>query len=440
MELAGLSRARIARTSLIASVALVACSGPEEDLFGNTEAASSGAGAGTASGTGASTASGTGAAATASSGSGGDVATSSSTGATGGQGGDGGVGRGGGGAGGEGGVPPSCGDQQVGPGEDCDGPDFDGKTCLDFGFGSPGTLTCTGMCLIDHSTCMATCGDMVIEPGEECDDGATTPGDGCGATCQFEGTTCDNAIAVALDLGPSQTFTGTTVGGGQHGSANCPGPALDRVYAVTAAANGYLTATLTRPATSHDTVLYAQLDCDDASTLVSCANSQGAMEGGGEVISLRVQDGQTLFVFVDGFAAEGSYELVLDLSTGESCVDPIPITVYEGSAMTFFGSTNAAIDNDAQSASCGGGSADDVVYRVVRPQAGPVMLDLDASYDSVLNARPACALNTNAECSNVGGNGGELIQLPMVTAGEPFFAWVDGFNGAEGEYALTIAP
>jgi cysteine-rich repeat protein len=437
MEFAGSSRARIARTSLVASVALVACSGPEEDLFGNTEAASSGAGAGTASGTGASTSSGTGAAATAS-GSGGEPATSSSTGATAGQGGEGGVGRGGGGAGGEGGVPPSCGDQQVGPGEDCDGPDFDGKTCLDFGFGSPGMLACTGMCLIDHSTCLASCGDMVVEPGEECDDGGTTSGDGCGATCHFEGTTCDNAIAVALDLGPSQTFTGTTVGGGQHGSPNCPGPALDRVYAVTAAESGYLTATLTRPATSHDTVLYAQLDCDPA-TLMACANSQGAMEGGGEVISLPVQDGQTLFVFVDGFAAEGSYELVLDLSTGDSCADPIPITVYEGSGMIFFGNTNNA-GNDAQSASCGGASAEDVVYRVVRPEAGPVMLDLEAAYDSVLYARPACGLNTNAECNNVGGNGGELIQLPMVTAGEPFFAWVDGFSGAEGEYALTIAP
>lgn len=36
------------------------------------------------------------------------------------------------------------------------------------------------------------CGDGVVQSGEECDDHNTTPGDGCGATCQFEqGGACE---------------------------------------------------------------------------------------------------------------------------------------------------------------------------------------------------------------------------------------------------------
>jgi cysteine-rich repeat protein len=31
-----------------------------------------------------------------------------------------------------------------------------------------------------------TCGDELIEGGEQCDDGGTTPGDGCDASCQIE--------------------------------------------------------------------------------------------------------------------------------------------------------------------------------------------------------------------------------------------------------------
>src|SRR5512132_4183336 len=41
--------------------------------------------------------------------------------------------------------------------------------------------------LLLASSAFAVCGDGTIDAGEECDDGNTTSGDGCSATCVFEG-------------------------------------------------------------------------------------------------------------------------------------------------------------------------------------------------------------------------------------------------------------
>lgn len=51
----------------------------------------------------------------------------------------------------------------------------------------------------DGNCTTAACGNGQVETGEQCDDGNTTPGDGCSATCQTEGSTlCGNG---ALDAG-----------------------------------------------------------------------------------------------------------------------------------------------------------------------------------------------------------------------------------------------
>jgi len=71
--------------------------------------------------------------------------------------------------------------------EICDGNDLNGKTCQDYGYSDPETLTCNVNCLdFDVSGCNYVCGDNNLEPDEECDDGNLIDGDGCDSLCQSE--------------------------------------------------------------------------------------------------------------------------------------------------------------------------------------------------------------------------------------------------------------
>ncbi len=80
--------------------------------------------------------------------------------------------------------------------EECDGADFGGATCGDFGC-TGGSLTCTASCTVDISTCTG-CGlcdfDGLCEAGEDCN--------GCPTDC-ISGTTagavCGNGVCEAAD-------------------------------------------------------------------------------------------------------------------------------------------------------------------------------------------------------------------------------------------------
>jgi len=90
---------------------------------------------------------------------------------------------------GGGGGPPSpdpCGDGAVQPGEQCDGPDLGGQSCLGLGF-TGGALTCGPTCRFVTAACTGeACGDGTTQADEECDDGNVADGDGCSATCGLE--------------------------------------------------------------------------------------------------------------------------------------------------------------------------------------------------------------------------------------------------------------
>jgi hypothetical protein len=64
---------------------------------------------------------------------------------------------------------PVCGNNTVEAGEQCDGTDLSGETCVTQGFAS-GTLACTAGCALDTSACLAaSCGNGTLELGEQCD-------------------------------------------------------------------------------------------------------------------------------------------------------------------------------------------------------------------------------------------------------------------------------
>src|SRR5207249_6307224 len=78
------------------------------------------------------------------------------------------------------------------PGEDCDGADVGGATCVSLGFGG-GTLACGADCAFDTSQCgPERCGDGLVGPDEQCD-----PPSFGGATCASLGFPAGGSLACA---------------------------------------------------------------------------------------------------------------------------------------------------------------------------------------------------------------------------------------------------
>lgn len=351
-----------------------------------------------------------------------------------------------------------CGNDVAEPNEECDGADVP-VSCTDFGFSAPTAdePRCIKGCLLDSSGCEATCGDNLVEPTELCDDGNLTNNDGCSSTCRPDGTTCAAAFPIAL--GAQQiVVTGTTVGGGgfdtteEHCENGSPGPG--RVLAITAEVSGFLTAWTDRPATEYDSVLFVRTSCDDDGTTLLCADNRGDFlfdeEGGGDVLSVPVTQGQTLYLVIGGSQndAEGDFNVVLDLSVGSTCNDPVPFPVFPGTTMLALGATiNQSLSTGG---TCGGGSsnsgASDVVYRIERRNEDIGVMDIElptalTDYDALLYARFDCANTGQANeiaCADE-PFGGELMSLGFNT-NNVRFVWVDGFQGAEGNYGLSVTP
>lgn len=147
-----------------------------------------------------------------------------------------------------------CGDGAREGTEVCDGAELGGTTCVVLGFGS-GSLGCTGGCTFDTSGCVPVeicgngidddqddltdcddpdcndpficpvCGDGVLTGAEECEDSNALDGDGCSSTCMLERTTCDpnivNLNVEATSTGNGFTYSGTSVGNGNHVTPTC---------------------------------------------------------------------------------------------------------------------------------------------------------------------------------------------------------------------------
>jgi hypothetical protein len=280
-------------------------------------------------------------------------------------------------------------------------------------------------------------------------------GAGCSSSCQNEmndGKTCATAIPIDLDYG-SQMATGSTVGGGAHRSSTCSSGGADIVYAATIENDGFLTASLARPGTAFDSVLYAAKTCSDSSAVaaLTCNDSKGTAGNtpllGGEVISFPVKQGDVWFVFVDaGSAADsGSYQLTVDLATGADCSDPVPIPLAPGSPMTLLGN-NLGTPNNTQG-SCGGGPGNEVVYTITTPVVNNLKAATqNVDYNTVLYARSTCDDDqSELACANLFGTGGnESITIPNGSAGTSFTLYVDGSGfptgPSNGDYQLVLTP
>lgn len=84
----------------------------------------------------------------------------------------------------------SCGNNVIDPGEECDGTNLNGETCIGNGFDG-GIISCTPVCKLDKSLC-TDCGNGIREGAEECD-GSDLGGQTCQTRGYVSGTLSCNA-------------------------------------------------------------------------------------------------------------------------------------------------------------------------------------------------------------------------------------------------------
>ena len=190
---------------------------------------------------------------------------------------------------------PSCGNEIVQAGEDCDGAIQ--VTCQDHGFDT-GVLTCSPTCTWDTTGCRDfTCGDGRVEGDERCDDGNLAVGDGCTPDCHIEGDVCEAPATLAWDPAESVwRWSGdlATLFPDYESVCHSTDRMADAVASFTAPAAGRYYATADA---AFDVVLSAWSGtCGIGAPQAACADRREA--GQAETIEFDLQAGETVYVVV----------------------------------------------------------------------------------------------------------------------------------------------
>lgn len=335
----------------------------------------------------------------------------------------------------------------------------------------------------------SVCGNELLEGGETCDDGNAVGGDGCSAICKLEPVTghdtCDDATDITFIPGAGGTHAASVVSGTTNLThdqtfSGCSSSGPDAIFKLTAPIDGVLTASV--PVAGFNVSLGARSTCPSSTTAsLPLACSNGSSDDGQEEIAIAVTQGQIYYLIVDGTTAKelGAFTMLVDVrpsgcgdaltSGGEQCDDGNTIN-GDGCSSTCTVEVLAGIDTcpgytlplagagaDPRTGvltidtstltanyagNCGGSSKEGIVV-VTPPINGKLTARLTGvTYQTILYARGTCNDPVSElKCDDdapTPTTAARDITITGVTAGTPYYLFIDGYNGASGVARLNV--
>ncbi len=363
-------------------------------------------------------------------------------------------------------APLDCGNGTIDAGEDCDGTNLGGNTCLSNGFAS-GLVSCTGGCVLDTSACYS-CGNGTIEGPEACDgsalmgqtcsslghdggtlsclttclalnenactdcgDGAIETGEQCdganlgGQTCVSQGFAGGSLSCSAACVFNFASCFGQTCGNGViEGTETCDGAALGGQTCVT---QGFVSGAL---GCNGSCTGYVTTGCTGAACSDALDNDTDGFTDLGDPGCTSPSDNDE-FIYAQNCNGVGG--IIYDISQ-----TPVSDFVITGTTV----GSPAALSPTDFSDDCSSLSSSEVVmlYRNAAPQNG-VIFSLDnpgTNFDSVLYIRQASCSQGAIELCNDDGFFTLASELFVNLPAGDFFIIVDGYNGQVGNFELSV--
>jgi hypothetical protein len=294
----------------------------------------------------------------------------------------------------------------------------------------------------DDTDCDDTSDAVHPDHREDCHDVIDNDCDGFGDDEDPDCDCPDHGYVEDEDLG---TATGDAVASGStafdddsytYGECGSSG-AKDRFYRFEAPEDGCYT--FDTNTSSYDTLLRILDACEGDS--LACDDDGG--DSYYSLITLGMEDGQEVFVVVDGYSSSswGDYVLNInyaaagELSYDTDLGDDVGDSIATGS--------NTGEPNDYEG-SCGFGGGADLAFLWEAPDSGCYNFNtMGSSYDTVLLLLDAdgagCGTSSELACNDDGGGGLTSMIEYTVTAGTRYVVVVDGFSDTSvGTYTLSI--
>jgi hypothetical protein len=298
--------------------------------------------------------------------------------------------------------------------------DTAGGSCCDGGTGEagcdiPSVQDCA--CAYDNACCNT-------EWDDDCVASAIL---GCAAMCDEAACVTESLDS---DLGDNLA-SGTNLGAGDDLDASCDGSGGEEVtYSWTAPSTGLFE--LSTLASDFDTALSVGAPSCLITDELICADDVG-----GDTALVFAESGQELYISIEGYnGAIGDYQLDINAYDPDlTCAIEGDLGMATGDNLAMGGTAALADDYDA---SCGGSTAPDAIYTWTSPAAGDYTFSLagGTDYDAVLALSFGCELN-DATCSDTVAPEEFTVTL---AAGVELLIVIDGYNGATGNYTLSIDP
>lgn len=299
------------------------------------------------------------------------------------------------------------------------------------------STTTTSSTTTTTSSGAPVCGDGSVDPGgeEECDDGNGQDGDGCSG-CVVDGGSCAVPHVESV-TSAGAVLHGTIAAASPQLGASCAADVMSRaqIYELHTMTAGFLTVTTIPSGNGSNLVLLLEKRCGVEDGYCSDI----APPTRREILSRPVVAQGTYYLVVVGLP--GPFDVVVDLSTGETCADPIPL-VFDGDPYAITADIGVAQNNSESSNGCGG-AGNDLVYTLTpgpsAAGAATVTLTPTVTWRPVLHTRTNCPQQaTQEDCDGALVEGDQVTINVILDAVNPRSFIVDRYNSLSGNYTMVI--